>query len=186
MNPIIHSTNNYLLILVLIFCSSVIYAETYQDAPRDPYQYFFNETWGNFDEELQNARKSNKKAILIFFELDDCPFCHFMKETILNQPKVQAYFRKHFLNFPVDIEGDIEITDFQGKAMTQKQFATKVHRVRATPVFALFDLEGKRIARFTGRTSDAKEFMLLGQYVVEKKFEEMSFLKYKRLMKKKT
>ena len=180
------SLQKYLLFSILFFLSSAISAETFQDAPRDPYQYFFNETWGNFDEELQNARESNKKAILVFFELDECPFCHFMKETILNQPKVQAYFRKHFLNFPLDIEGDIEITDFQGKAMTQKHFATKIHRVRATPVFAIFDLEGKRIARFTGRTSDAKEFMLLGQYVVEKKFEEMSFLKYKRMMKKKS
>jgi len=171
----------FLLFLILVVSQSVVQA----DSPRDPYQYFFNETWGNFDEELQNARESNKKAILIFFEMDECPFCQFMKENILSQPKVQAYFREHFLNFPLDIEGDIEITDFQGKPMTQKHFATKINRVRATPVFAIFDLDGKRIARFTGRTSGAEEFMLLGQYVVEKKFEKMSFLKYKRTMKKK-
>ena len=89
------------------------------------------------------------------------------------------------MNFLLDIEGDLEITDFQGKAMTQKHFATKIHRVRATPVFGIFDLEGKRIARFTGKTSGEEEFLLLGQYVVEKKFEKMSFLKYKRLMKSK-
>lgn len=177
----VHVSRKYLLFFVLF----LFLPNAFADTPRDPYQYFFNETWGEFNEELQNARESKKKAILIFFEMDECPFCQYMKEYVLNQPKVQAYFREHFLNFPVDIEGDVEITDFQGKTMTQKHFATKVNRVRATPVFAIFDLEGKRITRFTGRTSGIEEFMLLGQYVVEKEFEKMSFLKYKRTMKKK-
>lgn len=150
---------------------------------RDPYKHFFNETWGEFNEELENAKAKNKKAILVFFELDECPFCHFMKENVLNKPAVQAYFREHFLNFSVDIEGDVEIVDFDGKTMTQKQFATKVHRVRATPVFAVFDLDGKRIARFTGRTSGVEEFMLLGKYVVDEVYKKMSFTKYKRQMK---
>jgi len=68
--------------------------------------------------------------------------------------------------------------------MTQKQFATKVHRVRATPVFTVFDLEGKKIAKFTGRTSGVDEFMWFGQYVVEEVYKKMSFTKYKRKMKK--
>ena len=70
------------------------------------------------------------------FEMDECPFCHRMKTTILNQPEVQAYFREHFLIFPVDIEGDVEITDFSGATTTMKDFAFKQYRVRATPVFA--------------------------------------------------
>lgn len=151
---------------------------------KDPYKYFFNETWGEFNEELDNAKAQNKKAILVFFELDECPFCHFMKLNVLNKPEVQAYFRKHFLNFPVDIEGDIEMTGFNGKAMSQKYFSTKVNRVRATPVFVFFDLEGNKIARYTGRTSNAEEFMWLGQYVVEGIYNKMSFTKYKRNKKK--
>lgn len=74
------------------------------------------------------------------FEMDECPFCHRMKTTVLNRPEVQDYFRKHFLIFSVDIEGDIEITDFQGKPTTMKDFAFKQYRVRATPVFQFFDL----------------------------------------------
>jgi len=151
---------------------------------RDPYKFFFNETWGEFDEELIHAKEQNKKAILIFFELDECPFCHFMKLNVLNKPEVQAYFREHFLNFAVDIEGDIEMRGFDGEALTQKQFSTKVHRVRATPVFAFFDLEGKKITRYTGRTANAKEFLLLGRYVIEGIYKKMSFTKYKRRMKK--
>lgn len=172
------------LFFFTLFISFSLSAIAQSTTPRDPYQFFFNETWGDFSEELANAKESNKKAILIFFEMDECPFCHWMKDNVLNQPKVQAYFREHFLNFSVDIEGDIEISDFTGNAMTQKHFSEKIHRVRATPVFGIFDLKGKRIARFTGRTSNIEEFMWLGEYVVDGHFNKMSFVKFKRMKKK--
>ena len=127
--------------------------------------------------------KKGKKGILIFFEMDECPFCHYMKTNVLNQPSVQAYFREHFLNFSVDVEGDVEIVDFNGVSKTQKVFAEKDNRVRATPVFAFFDLTGKRMSRFIGRTSGVEEFMLLGKYVAEGYYEKMPFLKFKRQQK---
>ena len=147
---------------------------------RDPYQYFFNETFGDFTEELRRARDEGKAGVLIFFEMDECPFCHWMKENVLNQPEVQAFYREHFLSFPMDIEGDIEITSFQGEVMKQKEFAFSKHRVRATPVFVFFDLTGKRVHRYTGRTRNLEEFMLLGRYVAEGHYKEISFTRYKR------
>jgi len=166
---------------ILIFFSFCwVHQALSAEAPRDPYQYFFNETWGDFSEEIANAKAQGKQYILVFFEMDECPFCHYMKENVLNQALVQAYFRKYFLSFSVDIEGDIELTDFIGNVMTQKVFASKKNRVRATPVFAFFDLTGKRVARFIGRTSGVDEFMLLGRYVAEAHFKEMSFTRFKR------
>lgn len=152
------------------------------DKPRDPGQFFFNDSFWDFPEELANARNSGKKGILIMFEMDECPFCHRMKSTVLNQPEVQAYFREHFLIFPVDIEGDVEITDFKGRPTTMKDFAFQQYRVRATPVFAFFDLDGNYIerARFTGATRDKDEFMLLGRYVVDGVYKEQTFTRYKR------
>jgi thioredoxin-related protein len=168
------------LTCVLLFMGLAYSATALSAAGRDPYKYFFDETWGDFHEELQNARSQGKQGILIFFEMDECPFCHRMKETVLNQPRVQAYFKKHFLNFAVDIEGDLEVKDFQGHAMTQKDFAFKSNRVRATPVFAFYDLTGKRVMRYTGATNGVQEFMWLGEYVVNGDYKKMPFTKYKR------
>ncbi len=147
---------------------------------RDPYKFFFNETWGDLPEELQNAKQSGKKAILIFFEMDECPFCHYMKKNVLNQPKVQAFYRKHFLNFSIDIEGDVEMVNLKGKTVKQKDFAFKENRVRATPVIAFFDLNGKRIYRHTGKTSGVDEFMWLGEYIANGTYKKISFSRYKR------
>ena len=152
------------------------------ELPRDPYQYFFNESFWNLSEELQTARDQGKQGILIMFEMDECPFCHRMKKTVLNQPDVQDYFRKHFLILPIDVEGDIEVVNFKGETTTMKDFAFKEYRVRATPVFAFYDLDGQYIkrARFTGATRDKAEFLLLGQYVVDKVYEKEPFARYKR------
>jgi thioredoxin-related protein len=167
-----------LLVLALLASVSAIAA----DKPRDPGQHFFNESFWDFTEELQNAREAGKQGILVMFEMDECPFCHRMKTTVLNQPDVQDYFREHFLIFPVDIEGDVEVVDFKGETTTMKDFAFKQYRVRATPVFAFYDLDGKYIkrARFTGATRDKDEFLLLGRYVVEGAYKQQSFTRYKR------
>lgn len=154
---------------------------------RDPENHFFDETFGDLQEELETAKEEGKKGILIMFEMEECPFCRRMKAKVLNRDDVQEYFREHFLILSIDVEGDLEIMDFQGNATTQKEFALKQFRVRATPVFQFIGLDGKPIAkaRYTGATADAGEFMLLGQYVVDERYLETSFVRYKRQMKQK-
>jgi len=154
-----------------------------KDDPNDPYKHFFNETWGDLPEELNKAKASGKSGILIFFEMDECPFCHYMKTNVLNQPKVQEYYRKHFINIALDIEGDVEMINFNRQTTKQKDFAFKEHRVRATPVIAFFDLNGKRVHRHIGKTNGVDEFMLMGKYVVDGAYKDMPFIRYKRSQK---
>jgi thioredoxin-related protein len=149
-------------------------------ATRDPGEYFFDQSLGNFSEELEVAKDEGKKGVLLMFEMDECPFCHRMKSRVLNQVEVQDYFKEHFLIYTVDIEGDVEIADFQGNTMKEKDFAFKQHKVRATPVFGFFNLEGKLITRFTGATNDAQEFLWLGEFVVNDHYKTTNFSRYKR------
>ncbi len=153
-------------------------------ATRDPGSFFFDQSLGNFNEELQLAREEGKKGILIMFEMDECPFCHRMKTRVLNQIEVQDYYKEHFLIYTVDIEGDVEITDFMGKPMKEKDFAFKQHKVRATPVFCFFDLEGNMITRFTGATNSTQEFLWLGEFVVDDHYKKTNFTRYKRQKKR--
>lgn len=149
-------------------------------APRDPATHFFDQTFGDFSEEIRNAREQGKQGVFLFFESADCPFCHRMKTTVLNQPEVQDAFKAHFLAFTVDTEGDLEITDFAGRTMTQKDFAFKVNDVRATPVMAFYDLDGRQVVRYTGATKDKEEFLLLTDYAAKGLYKEMRFTRYKR------
>lgn len=169
-----------LLLLVLLVLSSHGVA----NEPRDPYKFFFHESWGDLPEEIAKAREQNKSGILVFFEMDECPFCHYMKMNVLNQPEVQEYFRKHFVVISVDVEGDVEMVNFRGKTIRQKDFAFKENRVRATPVIAFFDLNGKRVHRHIGKTNGTQEFLWMGEYVVEGAYKQMPFIRYKRNKRK--
>jgi thioredoxin-related protein len=142
---------------------------------------FFDESFNNMKDELASAKTDGKKGVLIMFEMEECPFCHRMKTTILNRSDIQDYFKKNFRIISVDIKGDAELTDFKGETTTQKDFALKEFRVRATPVFQVIGLDGEPVknARLTGATKDADEFMLFGKYVVDKKNEDMPFSKFK-------
>lgn len=157
---------------------------TAQAATRDPGAYFFDQSLGDFQEELEVARDEGKKGILIMFEMDECPFCHRMKTRVLNQVEVQDFYKEHFLIYTVDIEGDVEVTDFSGMPVKEKDFAFKQFKVRATPVFGFFDLEGKLITRFTGATNNAQEFLWLGEFVVNDHYKTSNFSRYKRQKRK--
>ncbi len=164
------------LILVFTLLMSPAWGET-----RDPGSHFFNPKLGDFKAELANAREDHKTAVMLFFEMDDCPFCARMKATVLNQADVQDYYRKHFLIFALDTKGDSPMTDFKGRETREKDFAFD-NRVRATPVIAFFDLDGNLVVRHTGPTKDKDEFLLLGRYVVEGAYKQMPFVKYKQMI----
>lgn len=171
------------LIFVVFMMSSIVAAST----PRDPYEYLFQQSLGDLTEELEIAREEGKKGVFLFFEMDECPFCHRMKNTVLNRIAVQETFTPDFHSLAIDIEGDIEIVDFSGDEMTQKEFARK-NRVRATPVLAFYDLDGNQVVKYTGATSGSEEFLWLAEYVSDGIYKlkddsgrKISFTRYKRL-----
>ncbi len=145
---------------------------------------FFSETFGDFQEELSTAKEEGKKGIFVFFEMDECPFCHRMKTTIFNQPDVIEAMRRDFLAFRWDIEGDTEVVDFDGEQGTMKQLAEKKYRVRATPVMVFFDLNGKPVLRYTGPTRTKREFLWMIEYVRDGHYRDISFARFKRLKKR--
>lgn len=162
------------LVLFLALWIGAAHAEV-----RDPQAHFFMPKLGDFKEDLEVARTEGKRGVLIMFEMEDCPFCYRMKTTVLNQTPVQDWYRKHFLIYDMDVKGDVSMTDFKGKATTEKAFALE-HRARATPTFVFFDLEGNAVTRFTGATQTPEEFLLLGKYVVDGAYKSMPFNVYKR------
>lgn len=172
-----YSIISFLVLSIILFFSlqTKIYAGELE---------FFDTSFGDFSEELELAKEEGKAGVLIFFEMDDCPFCHRMKTTVLNQSEVVSFYKKHFKIFQVNIDGDVEMTDFQGNVTTQKDFSFKQQRVRATPVFAFFDLNGERVVKYTGPTSSVEEFIWLGEYMLHGEYKKSSFTRYKRSKRK--
>ncbi len=178
----------------LLFCllPALMPSPLQASSTRDPYQYFFQQSLGDLSEELEIARDEGKQGIFVFFEMDECPFCHRMKQTVLNQPEVQEYYSERFHSLVIDIEGDIEIVDFTGADTTQKEFARQ-NRVRATPLLVFYDLQGKPVFKYVGAPSGAQEFMWMGEFIADQVYlqkddsgRNIRFARYKRLKKNNT
>ena len=166
-----------LLSLVLIVAAV---AKIDAAAPRDPSAYFFQDSFGDLAEEAETAEASGLFGVMIMFETADCPWCLRMKETVLNNIEVQRYYRRYFRVLVLNAEGDAPMSDFQGKEMTEKEFALEAHRVRATPLFAFFDTRGRLLLKYTGTTRNTQEFLWLGEFVVDGHYLNERFSQYKR------
>jgi hypothetical protein len=68
-----------------------------------------------------------------------------MRRHVFTQKPIIDYFKQHFLNFEVDVESSVDLTDFDGNTLQEKIFAQRHNLVGATPVLAFFDLKGKRV-----------------------------------------
>lgn len=166
------------LVIFFIAGTGFVHAQT-----RDVNEGFFQQTFGDLPDELETAKEEGKTGVFIMFDDKDCPWCAKMKATVLNQVKVQDYFRKHFRILHIDVNGDAIIIDFKGDELTEKAFAEKT-RVRATPVMVFYDLSGKPMHRYTGATRNVKEFLWLGEFVAEGNYKTQSFPVFKREKKK--
>jgi thioredoxin-related protein len=162
------------LIFVLTLFAQGAWAET-----RDPGSHFFQPKLGDLHGDLAAAKQDGKRGILLMFEMDDCPFCQRMKQTVLNQSEVQDYFRRHFVIYAMDTKGDAPMVDFKGKDTTEKAFSLE-QRARATPTFIFYDLDGSPVARYTGAAQTPAEFLLLGRYVVDGHYRTGPFSTFKR------
>ena len=110
----------------LLIAFSVVLAAPAWAETRDPANHFFQPKFGDLQADLQEAKKQGKKGIFLFFEMDDCPFCERMKTTILNQSEVQDAYRAQFLLYSIDVNGDTQMTDFQGKNAPKKTLPSPI------------------------------------------------------------
>lgn len=167
----------------IVICTVILFTTVASAAPRDPGEHFFQQSFGDFSEELATSREEGKSGVFVMFEEADCPWCARMKARVLNQPEVQEYYRDHFRIMAIDVNGDELMTDFKGNELTQKDYAER-NRVRATPVIIFFDLNGEVTVRYTGAVRSPEEFLWLGEFVVDGHYKKDKFTVYKRAKKK--
>ncbi len=166
--------------LVLSLATATAYGAQTVPETRDPMSHFFVQSFGNLHEEAAIAKSEGKRGILVMFNDPECPWCAKMKANVLNQVRVQEYYRKYFRPLHVDTRGDAPLIDFSGKEWTEKDWAFKVNRVRATPVFVFYGLDGKPVMRYTGATRGIEEFLWLGEFVANGEYKNKNFTVYKR------
>lgn len=150
---------------------------------RDPEEYFFDLNMGDLKAELADAKSAGKKALFVMFEQDGCPGCLYMKKNVLNRVDVQNLYHKLFVNFSINIFGSIPITDFSGSHYTEKGYAQAI-RIKGTPTFLFYDMNGDEVVRIVGPVKSASDFMLLGEFVASGAYKTRRFADYLQAQRK--
>jgi thioredoxin-related protein len=165
-------TATRLLLVLTVLVTSVTLASV-SDA-RNAREFFFTLTFGNLPEEMDIARGDGKLGMLLFFEAEDCPYCHHMLKNVFNQVNVQDWYQERFVSIAIDIHGDVEMQDFSGITLPSKVFADQ-QGVFLTPVMSFVDLDGEEIYRHLGMIGTPQEFLLLGEYVVDGQYKNTRY-----------
>ena len=108
----------------------------------------FVETLLELPDDAAQAAKSGKR-LLLYFGQAGCPYCKKLLQTSFTQKAILDKVTKHFLPIAFDLFGAREVTWFDGKVRSEKEFA-RFLKVQATPTLLLLDEKGSIIARING------------------------------------
>lgn len=136
---------------------------------------WFKTSFLDLREDITEATASGKR-VMLYFHQEGCPYCAELVNNNFSQKPIVDYMAKHIDAIELDIWGDREVTDLNGKTLTEKAFAQSV-KAWFTPTLLFFDEKGKVILRINGYYPPHR-FQAALNYVGEKQENKMSFREY--------
>ena len=85
---------------------------------------WMQDTFKDLREDLSEANSEGKRLVL-FFEQIGCIYCTKMHKEVFSKEKVSNYIEENFFVVQLNLHGDIEVTDFDGEVLAEKDMARK-------------------------------------------------------------
>ena len=136
---------------------------------------WFKTSFLDLREDIAEAAQ-RRRRLLIFFYQDGCPYCEKLIKVNFTQKTIVDETRQNFDVIAINMWGDREVTDTDGKELTEKDFAQK-RRVMFTPTLLFLDEHGKQALRINGYFPPEK-FRVALDYVAGKYESKMRFSDY--------
>ena len=146
---------------------------------------WMRDTFRDMAEDLEEANAEGKRFAIIF-EQRGCIYCTRMHEEVFPNPEIEAMIEDNFFVVQMNLFGDVEVTEFDGEALSEKDMASKWNIV-FTPTIMFFDdelpPEGTNAAKAAVMTMPGAcgKFTTLSmfQFILEKRNEgDEHFQKY--------
>ncbi|MCK0151990.1 thioredoxin family protein [Marivita sp. S6314] len=94
-------------------------------------QPWMRDTFLDLREDLGEANAEGKRLVL-FFEQRGCIYCTKMHEEVFSDATVSDYINENYYVVQLNLYGDLEVTDFDGEVLPEKEMAQR-WRVMFTP-----------------------------------------------------
>ncbi|MET4130409.1 thioredoxin family protein [Roseovarius sp. MBR-6] len=85
---------------------------------------WMRDTFKDLREDLAEANAEGKRLMLLV-EQRGCIYCEKMHKEVFPRPEIADYIRENFFVVQINLHGDVEVTDFDGESLTEKQATRK-------------------------------------------------------------
>ena len=100
---------------------------------------WMRDTFKDLREDLEEANAEGKRLVL-FFEQRGCIYCTKMHKEVFPREDVSSYIEDNYFVVQLNLHGDIEVTDFDGETLPEKDMARK-WGILFTPTIMFIDEE---------------------------------------------
>lgn len=125
-------------------------------------QPWFAQGFLDLGEEIQLAAEE-KKQLIIIYEQEGCPYCKELHKVNLKHPSIEKFMKANFRVVQLDIKGSREVTDFNGKTMSEKEFSRQ-WQIHFTPTLSFFPADPALVMNKPSKEAEA--FRLTGFWKV--------------------
>ena len=138
---------------------------------------WFKDSFLEIAEDVEEATESGKH-VLLFFHLNECPYCSITVNDQFQQEPLKSFMQEHFDSIEINIKGDREIALSEDVSLTERELAKHL-KIRGTPTILLFNSDNKVVLRLSGYRS-IPALQQAFNYVQQKAYLETSFAEFKR------
>jgi len=156
-----------------------IQAPPIDDSPRAReiiYPSWFKTSFLDLSTDLDDAVKSGKKGIILYFGQKNCAYCEALMERDFGQKDIAEYTRRNFDVIALDIWGSREVTDLQGEELTERDLSIR-EKTNFTPSLLFYDSDGKLALKMRGYYPPYK-FRAALEYVVDGHYKNERYRDY--------
>lgn len=141
---------------------------------------WFKQSFLDISEDVDEATKANKH-LMLFIDLDGCPYCtKMLNESFSAKNNTSAFVKKHFDVINLNVKGSREIT-WKGKSMSEKEFAINLH-IQYSPTILFLDKDKNVVLKLNGYRT-AENFKTILEYINGKFYKTQTLSEYLEVVK---
>ncbi|MFY9975373.1 MAG: thioredoxin fold domain-containing protein [Chromatiaceae bacterium] len=137
---------------------------------------WFKESFLDLRQDLQEALGAGKRGLMVYFGQRRCAYCQKLLRTNFGLEDIVEYTRAHFDVVAIDIWGVAEVTDLQGRTLTERELAEREDTV-FTPSILFYGPDGEIRLRLRGYYPPY-QFRAALEYVADGHYRRESFRDY--------
>ncbi len=144
---------------------------------------WFKQSFLDISEDVNEATQNNKH-LMLFIDLDGCPYCtKMLKESFITKNSTSNFMQKHFDVINLNVKGSKEVI-WKGKTLSEKELAIDLH-IQYSPTILFLDKDKNIVLRLNGYRS-AENFKIILGYIDGKHYKNQKLSEYLDVVKSKS